>query len=162
MVFISASVILTLNQLFPEDFSISMSYEGDFTFDTALYYVLITITTVGYGDIVPSSALSRIMISLFFIAAVVFFTMQTSEVSDLIKQGNNFSKPFKRKASQHVILTAANFNDLKLLRFLREFFHKDHMSTDKNGNSSENIKVVVISKYKPSNEVHQVLNMYED
>jgi hypothetical protein len=45
-----------------------------------------------------------------------------------------------------VILTAASFNDLKLLRFLREFFHKDH-------NLEDTVKVVIISKEKPSNDV---------
>ena len=66
-------------------FSFNLSTGQDFTFDTSLYFVLITITTVGYGDVVPSSTLSRISVGLFFIAAVVFFTMQTSEISDLIK-----------------------------------------------------------------------------
>ena len=107
---------------------------------------MITITTVGYGDVVPYSTLSRITVGLFFIAAVLFFTMQTSEISDLIKQGNNYSKPFKRKSNRHVILTACSFNDLKLLRFLREFFHKDH-------DLAENMKVVIISKDKPSHDV---------
>lgn len=107
---------------------------------------MITITTVGYGDVTPSTTLSRICVGLFFIAAVVFFTMQTSELSDLIRQGNMYSKPFKRKSNKHVILSAQSFNDLKLLRFLREFFHKDH-------DLPQNIKVVIISKEKPSNDV---------
>ncbi|CDW86696.1 cation channel family protein [Stylonychia lemnae] len=155
LVFISASVIFTLNKNFPDTFAIYISTGQDLTFDIALYFVLITITTVGYGDVVPNSTLSRICIGLFFIAAVVFFTMQTSEISDLIKQGNNYSKPFKRKSNRHVILTAQSFNDLKLLRFLTEFFHKDH-------DLAENMKVVIVSKDKPSNDVQQVIAMYEE
>ena len=106
LVFISASIIFTLNKNFPETFAISISTKEPITFDIALYFVLITITTVGYGDVVPSSTLSRICIGLFFICAILFFTMSTSEISDLIKQGNSYSKPFNRKHSRHVILTA--------------------------------------------------------
>ena len=155
LVFISASIIFTLNSTWPDYFGMTLSTGQQFSFDTALYFILITITTVGYGDVVPSTTLSRISVGLFFIGAVVFFTMQTSELSDLIKQGNQYSKPFKKKSNRHVILTAQSFNDLKLLRFLREFYHKDHELPD-------NMKVVIISKDKPSNDVQQVISMYEE
>jgi len=155
MVFISASIILTLQQMFPNEFKISTADESKLTFDASLYFVLITITTVGYGDMSPETTLARIMVGIFFIAAVIFFTMQTSEISDLIKQGTTFSRPFKRKGNQHVILASASFNDLKLLRFLREFFHKDHEMSD-------TMKVVIISKEKPTADVEQVIAMFEE
>ena len=127
LVFISASIILTLSDMIPEYFKIKMPLDDEeLTFDSALYFVLITITTVGYGDMSPDSTLSRIIVGIFFIGAVVFFTMQTSEISDLLKQSSSFNKPFKRKTNTHVILTSSSFNDLKLMRFLREFYHKDH------------------------------------
>ena len=85
MVFISASIVFTLNQAWPDTFGITLNTHEALTFDSALYFIMITITTVGYGDIVPSTTLSRICVGLFFIAAVVFFTMQTSELSDLIR-----------------------------------------------------------------------------
>jgi len=155
MIFISAAAIFTLNEQFPDAFAMDVASNYAFTFDVALYFIIITITTVGYGDIVPSCTLSRICIGLFFIAAVVFFTMQTSEISDLLKMGNSYQKPYYKKSNRHVILTAHTFNDLKLLRFLREFFHKDHDLAD-------NMKVVIISKDKPSNDVQQVISVYEE
>ena len=57
----------------------------EFTFDAALYFVLITLTTVGYGDISPATTLSRITVGIFFVGGIIFFTMRTAEISDLIK-----------------------------------------------------------------------------
>jgi len=44
---------------------------------------------------------------------------------------------------------------MKLLRFLRELFHKDHMLQD-------TIKVVMISTEKPSADVENVIILYEE
>lgn len=41
------------------------------TFDAAFYYMIVTICTVGYGDITPSSDFSRIVIGLFIIMIIV-------------------------------------------------------------------------------------------
>ena len=43
----------------------------------------------------------------------------------------------KSKGVKHVILTSSSLNLLKLFRFVREFFHKDH-------DIQESIKAVVI------------------
>ena len=69
----------------PDYFQIESSLGQKLTFDSSLYFVLITITTVGYGDWTPATTISRIIVGIFFIGAVVFFTMQTSEISELIK-----------------------------------------------------------------------------
>ena len=42
-----------------------------------------------------------------------------------------------------------------MLRFLREFFHKDHKLED-------SVKVVIMSKEKLSNDVQQLISLYED
>ena len=80
---------------------------------------------------------------------------KNSEISELLKEGNNFGKPYKSK-SPHVIVTAASFNEMKLLRFLREFYHQDHIEDGKE------IKVVIISTDKVSSSVKQVIQMYEE
>jgi voltage-gated potassium channel len=67
--------MLTLNQNYPDYFGIGLAGGGKFTFDCALYFVLITITTVGYGDVYPSTTFSRVIVGVFFVAAIVFFTM---------------------------------------------------------------------------------------
>lgn len=61
-VVLSASLMMSFQELIPEIFEIGISYETEFSFDAALYYVIITITTVGYGDMAPKTSFARIMI----------------------------------------------------------------------------------------------------
>ena len=55
------------------------------TFDSAFYFMIVTVTTVGYGDIKPASDSARMIISLFIILLIIILTKQTSELYDLMK-----------------------------------------------------------------------------
>lgn len=61
----------------------------------------------------------------------------------------------KSKGVKHVILTSSSLNLLKLFRFVREFFHKDH-------DIQESIKAVVICSEAPSYDLIQALSDFED
>ena len=61
-VILSASLMMTFQEIAPSFFEIAISYDTEFTFDAALYYVIITITTVGYGDMAPKTSFARIII----------------------------------------------------------------------------------------------------
>ena len=43
-------------------FKISMPSNDKLTFDAAFYFIVVTVCTVGYGDIKPESDLARIII----------------------------------------------------------------------------------------------------
>lgn len=155
-VIISASLMMSFQELAVDIFEIGISYETDFTFDAALYYVIITITTVGYGDMSPKTSVARIIICFFFIIAIIFITKQTTDLSDLLTQNNlAYRMAIKSKSVKHVILTSSSLNLLKLFRFVREFFHKDH-------DIQESIKAVVICSEPPSYDTVQALSDFED
>ena len=41
------------------------------TFDSAFYFMIVTVTTVGYGDVHPGSDLARVIVALFVILIIV-------------------------------------------------------------------------------------------
>lgn len=61
-VILSASLMMTFQEIAPSFFKITIAYDSEFTFDAALYYVIITVTTVGYGDMAPETSFARIII----------------------------------------------------------------------------------------------------
>ena len=58
----------------------SVSGDNHITFDEALYFVVVTFTTVGYGDMLPTAHGSRAMMVVFIMVA---FTIIPSRVADL-------------------------------------------------------------------------------
>ena len=55
------------------------------SFDSAFYFMIITVCTVGYGDIKAGSNLARVIIGIFIIMIIVLVSKQTSELNELMK-----------------------------------------------------------------------------
>jgi hypothetical protein len=74
IVFISTGIIFSLSKL-DINFVISMPSEGEeLTFDAAFYFMVVTVCTVGYGDIKPGSDLARCIIGIFIILIIVMIS----------------------------------------------------------------------------------------
>jgi voltage-gated potassium channel len=55
-------------------------------FIDALWYVLVTLTTVGYGDIVPTSTIGKIIGLMIIIIGILLFSTLTAAISSLYTQ----------------------------------------------------------------------------
>ncbi|WP_019936467.1 ion channel [Bordetella sp. FB-8] len=77
-------------------------------FDSALYFTVVTMSTVGYGDIVPHTAHARLFTaSLIILGLVVFATSLTAIAGPLINQRMmNLLQPRKKKMKRtdHIIV----------------------------------------------------------
>jgi voltage-gated potassium channel len=66
---------------------------------TALYYALVTMSTVGYGDITPQTAESKLFtVSIIILGVAVFATSLTAVIAPMVS--NSLQKIVNRKASR--------------------------------------------------------------
>lgn len=80
---------MTLSKL-TLDFQLSMpldenDVEEKLTFESAFYFMVVTVTTVGYGDIKPKTDLARGIIAIFIILMIIVVSKQTSDLNELMK-----------------------------------------------------------------------------
>ena len=92
-----------------------------------LYFSLVSLTTVGYGEIIPYSTLGRLMIVLMVVVILVVVPEQTNEIINI----SNAQTIYERKnyisspdVPHIVLLGDIELDSLK--NFCKEFFHKDH------------------------------------
>ena len=121
----------------------------ELTFDSAFYFMIITVCTVGYGDIHAGSDLARVVIALFIIIIIVLVSKQTSELNELMKFSSLYQAPYPGPEKSHIILIG-NITSNSLAKFLKEFYHTDH-------NMKEDMRVVIIQDQDPSREILTVL-----
>ena len=65
-----------------------MTYAENMEFDDALWWSLVTVTTVGYGDISPQSGIGRIVAGVLMIFGVAFISMLTSTLTSYFSKSN--------------------------------------------------------------------------
>lgn len=71
IVFISTGIIYSFNYLDIGFEIVLPNPDEELKFDTAFYFMIITVCTVGYGDIFAGSDLARVVIALFIIIIIV-------------------------------------------------------------------------------------------
>ncbi len=98
---------------------------GDLSFHTTLYFMVITLSTTGYGDIVPTTAVSR-----GFITAIVFIVFplagyQTARLVHLYASYDPRKGHFRTTPQRvHLIITGP-IKYSNVLPMFREIFHKE-------------------------------------
>jgi hypothetical protein len=75
-----ALLFATLNYCFIPEFGLKIDQQGPWPFIDALYFTIITLTTVGYGDIAPEATLGRIIVSGEAVVGFFLFAILASMI----------------------------------------------------------------------------------
>ncbi|KAH8851255.1 Calcium-activated potassium channel slo-1 [Schistosoma japonicum] len=108
-----------------------------------LYMILVTLATVGYGDIVCTSYLGRIFIIFVIIGALITVTTHISELSELFQQHNQYHKGiYMEHIPRHIVVCGSiNYSTLST-------FYEEYVNADK-GHYDENMMIVILSEIDP-------------
>ena len=121
------------------------------SFFEAFYYIVVTVSTVGYGDIRPGNFLSKIFIVIFVVACLIVIPMSISRLQTLLSQKSAFRRPYIGAPEEAHIIVCGHVNDArKLTRFFSEFFHEDRVV-------EREYHAVVLSPHEPTEEVRALL-----
>eukprot|EP00743_Colponemidia_sp_Colp-15_P009190 GILK01010028.1.p1 GENE.GILK01010028.1~~GILK01010028.1.p1 ORF type:complete len:996 (-),score=150.53 GILK01010028.1:36-2978(-) len=139
-----------------ESVGASFSAEGrePFAFHDAVYFVVSTASTVGFGDIAPSSWFGRLFTTCFIVVTFTVIPLQINQLFKYIQSTSPYGGRIRDAAnsgSRHVILCGA-INYENLSQFLTEFFHKDH------GGKYQLMKVVLLCPELPSERIRSILD----
>ena len=103
--------------------AISISVVEDMTVGDAIWWSFVTMTTVGYGDIAPTSTGGRIIAVCLMLVGVGFISMLTSTISAFFVKSEHKKLTFEeeelalvtRKLQQFEDLTLSDIDDIYLL-----------------------------------------------
>jgi hypothetical protein len=123
------------------------------TFYDAMYFVIVTITTVGYGDYSPVTDMGRATLMVLILLTAVLVPMKVSELIDAMRASDQFSRSYQPKRNEMFALLTGDVSPNSLNYFLRELFHQekpDYPLID---------KLVILCPDNPSNELRDVMGL---
>ncbi|KAJ3334230.1 hypothetical protein HDU76_006602 [Blyttiomyces sp. JEL0837] len=142
-IFLSASVINALETL-------NVNYKKDPSlvyWHDSLYYIMVTFSTIGFGDLTPSSVPSRVVVMLLIVMVIIYVPIQTTRISEIYNSSSSFQRArysASRKHS-HVVLSGV-VTYTAIIDFCREFFTCD-----------PDANVVILCPSEPSIETRRLL-----
>jgi len=133
-------------------------YETDcgmtqYTFAECMYFCVVTITTVGYGDISPRSSLGMFVVSLFIMSAIVVVPIITSKFVEAMNVQNQFQrdKYVSGKTGHDHVIVCGCMSEKGVRTFFSEFYHEDNSLTE------EPYQTVILSSTEPTAEMNELL-----
>jgi Ion channel/Calcium-activated BK potassium channel alpha subunit len=110
--------------------------DNDWHFFNSFYYTIVTLSTVGYGDLTPDTILGRLFSVFMIIVGVIVFSNVIGQIVEHVRYKRGAGSFVKRANSRHVIVAGCP-QLADIVRFTSEFYARARLS-------SANAKVVVL------------------
>ena len=118
------------------------------------YFVMVTFSTVGYGDIGPKSDWGRAYVTFFIIAGLALFASllpALAEVASSYYQKTQYAKFDRTRVPKHVIV-CGHITCTSASEFLNDFLHPDRGDT--------NTHVLFLDPNRPDKDLKAVLRSF--
>ena len=120
-----------------------------------IYFSIVTLTTVGYGDIVPKEILSKVMVIIIAIFMLFYVPQQIDKLLTLSNNQTIYERKkyiFTENVPFVVLIGDIKLESLK--SFCQEYFHKDH---------GDNLRqIVILMNDPPSKSLEHFINYREN
>lgn len=150
----TAGILQVFETCFSECFEDAISCKcQNLTYLDLIYFVVVSISTLGYGDIAPVSTDGKFLISFVILLTFIVVPIQISRMSKIISSHTDYSSSYT-EAKQHPHVVITGHIDVEMLSvFFGEFFHPSNLNW--------NEKIVILNPSPPAVEVKKMLNTHE-
>ena len=125
-------------------------HEQNFEFHTWMYFLVVSISTVGYGDISPISTLGRFCAMFFICFAIVFVPQQSNELIEKMNRSSVYARMhYKARGNTKHVLICGDLHSTSMQEFFTELFHEDHENL--------NLHAVIMQPELPNKEIYSIL-----
>ncbi|MCB2312093.1 potassium channel family protein [Clostridium tagluense] len=93
--------------------AIGIHFAEGITFENALWWSFVTITTVGYGDISPQTPIGRIIAGIIMLTGIGFLGMLTATIATFFLKRNG-STSYRNQAIEDIKARLDNFDELNI------------------------------------------------
>ncbi|XP_011268350.1 calcium-activated potassium channel slowpoke isoform X32 [Camponotus floridanus] len=119
---------------------------------TCVYFLIVTMSTVGYGDVFCQTVLGRTFLVFFLLVGLAIFASCIPEIIDLIGTRNKYGGTLKNERGRRHIVVCGHITYESVSHFLKDFLHEDREDVD--------VEVVFLHRKEPDLELEGLLKRH--
>ncbi|XP_058467549.1 calcium-activated potassium channel slowpoke isoform X43 [Malaya genurostris] len=112
---------------------------------TCVYFLIVTMSTVGYGDVYCETVLGRTFLVFFLLVGLAMFASSIPEIIELVGSGSKYGGELKREQGKRHIVVCGHITYESVSHFLKDFLHEDREDVD--------VEVVFLHRKPPDLEL---------
>ncbi|XP_048514316.1 calcium-activated potassium channel slowpoke isoform X41 [Athalia rosae] len=112
---------------------------------TCVYFLIVTMSTVGYGDVFCQTILGRTFLVFFLLVGLAIFASSIPEIIELVGSRSKYSGEYKREHGKRHIVVCGHITYESVSHFLKDFLHEDREDVD--------VEVVFLHRKPPDLEL---------
>ncbi|KAL0133639.1 hypothetical protein PUN28_000960 [Cardiocondyla obscurior] len=112
---------------------------------TCVYFLIVTMSTVGYGDVYCQTVLGRTFLVFFLLVGLAMFASNIPEIIELVSRRSKYSGEYKREHGKRHIVVCGHITYESVSHFLKDFLHEDREDVD--------VQVVFLHRKPPDLEL---------
>ncbi|XP_040063108.1 calcium-activated potassium channel slowpoke isoform X5 [Ixodes scapularis] len=122
------------------------------TYWECVYYLIVTMSTVGYGDVYCQTTLGQVFIVLFILVGLAVFASCIPEILELIGTRPKYGGEYRREHGKRHIVVCGHITYESVSHFLKDFLHEDREDVD--------VEVVFLHRKPPDLELEGLIKRH--
>ncbi|XP_073818772.1 calcium-activated potassium channel slo isoform X36 [Musca autumnalis] len=112
---------------------------------TCVYFLIVTMSTVGYGDVYCETVLGRTFLVFFLLVGLAVFASWIPEITELAAQRSKYGGTYSKDPRKRHIVVCGHITYESVSHFLKDFLHEDREDVD--------VEVVFLHRKPPDLEL---------
>lgn len=124
----------------------------EISFGDSIYFIVVTLSTVGYGDIGAKTSSGRVFVTLFILLVLATFASFIPELAEFLFARSQYLGSYGKESGRKHVIVCGHINYASVSAFLTDFLHEDRSTPD--------VDVVFINKKEPDTDMKGLLKIY--
>ncbi|XP_068249484.1 calcium-activated potassium channel slowpoke isoform X45 [Palaemon carinicauda] len=119
---------------------------------TCVYFLIVTMSTVGYGDVYCHTVFGRTFLVFFLLVGLAVFASWIPEITEIVGNRPKYGGEYKRSHGRRHIVVCGHITYESVSHFLKDFLHEDREDVD--------VEVVFLHRKEPDLELEGLLKRH--
>ncbi|XP_009999036.1 PREDICTED: calcium-activated potassium channel subunit alpha-1 isoform X11 [Chaetura pelagica] len=122
------------------------------TYWECVYLLMVTMSTVGYGDVYAKTTLGRLFMVFFILGGLAMFARYVPEIAALILNRKKYGGTYNSTRGRKHIVVCGHITLESVSNFLKDFLHKDR--------DDVNVEIVFLHNISPNLELEALFKRH--